>query len=295
VNEVDTEDAFPFFNQSPAENPVEWLKDFQSNLLYFADSMKSPCYEPTSLRPLDDVCYYWMALIAEAREYLGEIIKHKKQILDWTESKGASSPLFGIVKLLALFVQYGENLVEKRIGWETLHEADMELLRQNIAKAEKFGKTVDDHQIRIKLSDLAGDFMAFCLLGSDNPKQLMDQREAQNNEQLDRLAQRDEAFLSMAGDVCLISAQACEELIMKTGQADKTKSDPDKRKTGRTRGRKKLRKKEEAKRLRILKLWSQASEAGISRKQFCGDKDIDITEKELERYQAWKRQRNNRE
>jgi len=108
-----------------------------------------------------------------------------------------------------------------------------------------------------------------------------------------RQAQPGEAFFSVIEDVFLHSAAACEEFIVKTVQANTGTLDPDKGKTGKTRGRKPLTKKEVEKRLRILQSWLRASEAGISRKQFCDEEDIDIID-DLERYQAWERQRNYR-
>jgi hypothetical protein len=57
-------------------------------------------------------------------------------------------------------------------------------------------------------------------------------------------------------------------------------------------GRKKLPAKEEQRRRGILGRWEQASGAGISRKRFCDDERITV--KDLENYQRWAQQRDNR-
>lgn len=59
------------------------------------------------------------------------------------------------------------------------------------------------------------------------------------------------------------------------------------------RGRKKLSPKESKRRQETLKSWQQASEAGVTREQFCDDKGI--TSKELQNFQDWQRQRENRQ
>jgi hypothetical protein len=59
------------------------------------------------------------------------------------------------------------------------------------------------------------------------------------------------------------------------------------------RGRRKLSAKESNRRLEILKRWERASEAGVTREKFCDDEDI--TPKELQNFQDWQRQRENRQ
>ena len=59
------------------------------------------------------------------------------------------------------------------------------------------------------------------------------------------------------------------------------------------RGRKELPAKKSKRRMGILERWDRAGGAGISRKQFCDDEDITI--RELQKYQDWLRQRENRE
>lgn len=60
----------------------------------------------------------------------------------------------------------------------------------------------------------------------------------------------------------------------------------------RRRGRKKVSEDEEERRRDILKQWEQAREAGVSRKDFCDDSKI--TTNDLENYQRWAQQRENR-
>jgi len=73
--------------------------------------------------------------------------------------------------------------------------------------------------------------------------------------------------------------------------------DNDGKKEGQThnkkqRGRKALSKQESKKRETILKEWEKARSAGIIRDKFCNDKNI--TTKDLEKYQAFRRQRKTR-
>jgi hypothetical protein len=63
-------------------------------------------------------------------------------------------------------------------------------------------------------------------------------------------------------------------------------------KKGRRKGRKRLPPKDERKRLETLAAWQRARDAGVSRRDFCDD--VGITVKQLENFQRWKQQRENR-
>ena len=70
--------------------------------------------------------------------------------------------------------------------------------------------------------------------------------------------------------------------------------------TGGRPGRKKLSPEKEQYRREVLESWERASGAGISREQFCSDWNLehpdedDIAPKDIENFQRWKQQRENR-
>jgi hypothetical protein len=80
-------------------------------------------------------------------------------------------------------------------------------------------------------------------------------------------------------------------LAVKAGVTDKKDMGEIARKVAGKRGRKKLPPKEERRRLAILERWERAS-GECSRKDFCADEGITV--KQLENFQRWKQQRENR-
>ncbi len=83
-------------------------------------------------------------------------------------------------------------------------------------------------------------------------------------------------------------SRAFQEGVLNLTGADKLSGKP----RARTRGRKKLSAKEEKRRRRILERWERASESNISRADFCEGEEISV--KDLENFQRWQQQRENR-